>query len=66
MQNNFNWDDEDEEIEEIEEKDNKKGKRRRQIKGITMEVLEEGRKFLFQSSIKCADPNCEKCKKKKS
>ena len=66
MQNNFNWDDEDDEIEEIEEKDNKKGKRRRQIKGITMEVLEEGRRFRFYTSIKCADPNCEKCKKKKS
>jgi hypothetical protein len=60
MKNNFNWDDDDD--DEIEEKDNKKTKK---FKGITMEVLEEGRKFLFQSSMKCYDPNCEKCKKKK-
>jgi hypothetical protein len=61
MQNN-SWDDKDEdEIEEIEEVDNK-GKRRKQVKGIKMEDLGEGR-YRFTTTIKCPDANCEKCKK---
>lgn len=58
----FNWDEDgDGEVEEILDK---KGRKKGNFKGITMVSAEEGKKYIFNSIVKCDDPNCQKCKRK--
>ncbi len=68
-----NWeedgdDGDDGEVEEILDKNekmlDKKGRKKGNYKGITMVSAEEGKKYIFNSFVKCDDPNCQKCKRK--